>query len=439
MIAPSLILPLDELPAGGQLSGGLMLPGVAGFYAATPDSPAVSVTGPIDIRVHLHPVTWAPASPMRLVSKRNAGIAYDFYMDTGGDLAFYNGVQNLALGAGRVFPTDGAAGWVRMTFNTANGQFTLYKSADATNDYRAVNWTVWAGPVAATPTPLNDTADEVDIGTFANVTGWLNGTVLRAVILNGIDGPAAFDVDFTGWPAGLTAVRDNANNAAVSVNGGAMVRDASGNNRHGYPVNGVTLGAAGRPLRAAAFDGVNDYIRVSKWGMAAARTMTGWIKVAAAPGADVGIFGDSWGNSGGSVMLLQGATGKLKAQTATAAATASAVSAAAVTNGQWRFVAMSYDGATIRTYVDGVADATAAFAGGTAPTLDFMAGAVNSAAPASFMSGSLADLRVYAGALTAAEIRDVMSGGRQGTGSGGVFARRPGVKKRGSAGIFSAG
>ena len=48
----------------------LNLPGTSGSYASTPDSPAVSVTGDLDLRVRVSMNDWTPDSSQTLIAKQ---------------------------------------------------------------------------------------------------------------------------------------------------------------------------------------------------------------------------------------------------------------------------------------------------------------------------------------------------------------------------------
>ena len=70
--------------------------------------------------------------------------------------------------------------------------------------------------------------------------------------------------------------------------------------------------------------------------------------------------------------------------------------------GQWQHVAATYDGTTVRIYIDGVQAATETFTGNAGDSNTWKIGAYGSSARG-FLDGSVDDVRIYNHALTANE------------------------------------
>lgn len=181
------------------------LPGTAGNYISTPDSPAISITGDIDIRVKVALDDWTPAAITDLVAKWNLNVAqvsYRFMVGTGGLLRL--GISSTGAGAtSEVDSTDatgfvdGSVHWVRATLDvddgTGNKDFRFYTSS---------NGEIWnqLGSVVqiAGTTSIFDSTTVLEIGAQnLGTERLLAGNVYYAEVRNGINGPvvARFDPD----------------------------------------------------------------------------------------------------------------------------------------------------------------------------------------------------------------------------------------------------
>jgi subtilisin family serine protease len=197
---------------------------------------------------------------------------------------------------------------------------------------------------------------------------------------------------------------------ALNETSGNTASDSSGNNNAGALINGPAWSGAGRIGGALSFDGVNDYVSLGNPASlipANALTMASWVKVndtsanrffiskydGIAPHADTYLRYQA----GKGIMCAVGGT----AMTATAT----------IAVGQWYHAACTYDGATIRVYLNGVQIATAAKTGPIADEAgtDWLLGARTPASPAVFMKGLMDDVRIYDRALTAADIAQLNS------------------------------
>lgn len=176
----------------------LELPGVAGNYASTPDSAAVSVTGDIDVRIQLSLNDWTPSATANLFAKRVAGTqeSWRLVLGTTGFLSFVpcsDGVNDLAFqsASAAVGFTNGTKHWLRVTRVAATGVMNYYTSEDG------ADW-LQLGSANRTSTPGNifDSNSAVEVGSM-NAGGGANwgGKVYRAQIYNGIAGTLVADLD----------------------------------------------------------------------------------------------------------------------------------------------------------------------------------------------------------------------------------------------------
>src|SRR6266540_284013 len=182
----------------------VVLPGMGGSYASAPDSPAISVTGDLDLRMKLAADDWTPVEEDALISNFVGGSTVNGYMlslASTGQLRLNwaedatNTRLRSALSTVAVSAADGTAKWVRATLDIDNGlagcDAKFYTSDDG------VTWTQLGATVAqAGVTLVNDGTRPLHIGLQANGLTWpLNGKVYYAEVRNGIDGAvvAAFN------------------------------------------------------------------------------------------------------------------------------------------------------------------------------------------------------------------------------------------------------
>jgi len=205
----------------------LVLPGVAGNYASTPDSVPLSITGDIDIRVRVSLDDWTPGTTSQLVSKRNNAIgsseAYSFAVSSTGLLYFTHNnasTQSVMQSTAAVSASNGALVWVKVTWTQSSGDINFYQSASETNDPSAVaDWVKIGATVAGPTTNINDGVRSVAIGANPNNTESTVCRVYRVIIKNGIDGTTVFDANFAAQAKGTPSFSESSSNAAtVTVN-----------------------------------------------------------------------------------------------------------------------------------------------------------------------------------------------------------------------------
>ena len=201
----------------------------------------------------------------------------------------------------------------------------------------------------------------------------------------------------SGGPAGLVGAW------SFDEPSGPTVADASGRGNPGT-ISGATRNASGRFGGALAFDGVNDMVTVSdaaSLDLTTGMTLEAWVNPSA--------LGSAWRTA----MLKEGG-GLSYALYAHDGAGHSAgyidqgtdrdvVSPAALPLNAWSHLAMSYDGTTMRLYVNGAQVATRAQTGAIVASTGPLRFGGNSVW-GEWFAGRLDELRVYNRALTAAEV-----------------------------------
>ncbi len=211
--------------SGNSSANVLALNGVAGNYASSPDSAAVSITGDIDIRVKLSCPDWTPSAQGTIIAKRlvaSGSASWQFLLNTNGRLqwSWSTAGPGFTDAISTAAPTVSDFGdlWVRVTFDVDNGASgntaTFYTSTDGSN------WTLLGSPVVtAGATSIFDGTDSVYIGTLGTTTNPLAANFYRAQIYSGINGTLAFDANFATAAKLATSFTESSSNAAtVTIN-----------------------------------------------------------------------------------------------------------------------------------------------------------------------------------------------------------------------------
>lgn len=204
-------------------TGYLTLPGVAGNYASTPDSAAISVTGDIDIRVKALLADWSPAATTYLFTKWSGTFTFRLSIATNGTITLNwmepAATSRSAQSSAAVPFSDGTAGWVRATLRVNNGTQSETKFWTSTDGSA---WTqLGVTRTGSTgPTSLVDSSAPLVVGADLGNALYSAGQFYRAQVRSNIldDGTGiVFDADFTATGRSFTESSSNA--AVVTVNG----------------------------------------------------------------------------------------------------------------------------------------------------------------------------------------------------------------------------
>jgi len=205
---------------------------------------------------------------------------------------------------------------------------------------------------------------------------------------------------------------------------GTVATDVSPWRRNGALTNfGLSSGTgwgAGRNGKALVFDGSNDYVPVAKIPPITKCTLAVWLK-STGTGANTMVATKNF--SGGVVPMAlsisSGAGAAVGMSFYNGAWQASGVTTDVSNDGKWHFVAGTYDGATLRYYLDGKLDASAAYTGSLPNnTNPLEIGAYT--AGASYFKGTMSGFRLLSRALTPGEIARIYADPWAGT-----LRRRP--------------
>ncbi|MEQ3655059.1 MAG: LamG-like jellyroll fold domain-containing protein [Dokdonia sp.] len=164
--------------------------------------------------------------------------------------------------------------------------------------------------------------------------------------------------------------------------------------------------------RSITFDGSQDYLEVEDaLDLTGAFTISAWVRRESGS-ANRDILGkrDDGPWTTGYSLRLDGAGHARMVWKDASNATQAFTGATAIPVGEWHQIAVVYDGADAKIYIDGVEDAMATLNPPVAAAgQNFLIGAVDSDNPTNFFDGTIDEVRVWDGALTEAQLRFIMN------------------------------
>jgi Concanavalin A-like lectin/glucanases superfamily/Bacterial Ig domain len=311
-------------------------------------------------------------------------------------------------------------------------------SAAATVDSTPPTVSITAPAAAATVSATIDvTAGASDNVGVASVQFRLDGAALGApdttapysvswdtrTAANGPHTLTAVATDTTGLasaPASVSVIVDNS--VAVPPAGvvaaygfeegaGTAVADASGRGNNGT-ISGATWSTAGKNGKALSFDGVNDSVSVpdaNSLDLTTGMTLEAWVRPTALGSAwRTVLFKEQPGNLVYGLYAGNGSAPSVGTWIGGAERTAAGTGPLPLN--AWSHVAATYDGASLRLYVNGALVRTTSIAGALATSSGVLRIGGNGVWPEWF-KGLIDDVRVYDQALSATEIQADMSRG----------------------------
>ena len=181
---------------------GLVLTGLSGNYASTPDAAALDITNDLDVRVRVAMSDWTPSSNQTFIGKYSATSQISWYLwaNTNGTLRFgvaADGVNDFSVNSTvATGVSDGDAAWVRVTFESGSVKFfTAPDSATVPSSWTQLGSTLTMG---GSVTSIFNSTSALQIGVDLPASNrWLAGRMFRTQVRSGIGGTVAFDADFT--------------------------------------------------------------------------------------------------------------------------------------------------------------------------------------------------------------------------------------------------
>ena len=247
----------------------------------------------------------------------------------------------------------------------------------------------------AVPTP------QTSGGTYA-FASWSDGGAVSHTVT--ADAPATYTASFTEvsapTPPGLVG------SWGFDDGAGATARDSSPTGANGTLEGGPSWTTAGRHGGALSFDGVDDRVTVADrnaFDLTTAGTLTAWVRPSATRSWDQVLLKE---RPGGLAYALYGSgvtAGRPNGSLGIGGTDVYADAPAALPLNTWSHLAMTFDGTTMRLYVDGTQVATRAQPGPVAASTGALRIGGN-AVWGEWFSGRLDEVRLYDRALTAAQV-----------------------------------
>jgi hypothetical protein len=198
---------------------------------------------------------------------------------------------------------------------------------------------------------------------------------------------------------------------SIDATGGILL-DRSGRNNHGTLTNMDPASdwvASGGKL-ALDFDGSDDFVNTGNWSNSLTRiSVSAWVRPTSGTRQD---FVSKWGSINYQYVLLQGVTAsrfQFYISTTSSNAIGSGDSTTVISAGVWYHVVGTYDGSTVRLFINGLLENSTSHSGNlSASTQNNLIGKSGDA----LFAGQLDDIRIYNRALTAGEVSQLWQIGR---------------------------
>ena len=200
--------------------------------------------------------------------------------------------------------------------------------------------------------------------------------------------------------------------AAYSFDGvtGTSVTDVSGNNNTGT-ISGAIAVAGGKYGGALSFDGVNDWVTVAdsnSLDLTTGMTLMAWVNPAAISGRWRTVLFKEGGPGSMDYSLYAGEDNARPIGQVYIGGEQNAIGTATLPLGAWSHLAVTYDGAVLRLYVNGTQVATRSISGQVTPTTGALRIGGNNIW-AEWFTGSIDEVRIYSRALSQTEIQTDMN------------------------------
>ena len=220
-----------------------------------------------------------------------------------------------------------------------------------------------------------------------------------------------------------TAIVVNVNNTnlvlalAFNENTGSTAIDQSGNNNNGTLVNGATWNATGRFGAAASFDGSNDMITIpdaNSLDLTNGMTVEAWIRPTNLSGYKTILCKDrtssafSYVLSANNSALLSGSQ-RPNARIRIGSNTRTVTGTSKLSTNTWTHVATTYNGSTLRLYINGVQVSSLNTTGNMTVSSDMLRIGGSPSLGSQYFAGLIDEVRVYNRALSQAEIQADMN------------------------------
>ncbi len=256
-----------------------------------------------------------------------------------------------------------------------------------------------------------------------------DGAIDEVIIYNYARTPAQVAYDYNrGDPVGWWKMDECTGTTVYDSSGNAMTGtiepgDATGSNDSVGTCAGSAGemradGASGKYNSSIEFDGTNDYINLGNQSLLRdfyQLTVSAWIYGTSLPSSDLDVV--FYKDTSGFYLGVFDRKIRFRSSDLTSDSTTSSTT---ISNNQWHHIAATYDGTTVKLYLNGKLDGSEPATGTISEnTLSSTIGAFGSSSQ--FFTGKIDDVRVYKYALSSSQIQKLVnenSGGRFGPVSG---------------------
>ena len=206
----------------------LYCPGAATNYASAPDSPALDITGDIEIVVRVAMDDWTPTADQVVAGKWQVG-QYSWHFRVSSTGQFKILVSSDGIGTADLQTTgvpspalvNGSSYWIRARYTLSNRTLVVGYSLDAGQAEPSVYDNTVTSAGGASVSVFSGTSI-LEIGSVEGGSALLlAGKFYRAIVRNGIGGTTVFDANFTtGITSGAqtTFTESSSNAATVTIN-----------------------------------------------------------------------------------------------------------------------------------------------------------------------------------------------------------------------------
>jgi hypothetical protein len=228
--------------SGAYLDGstGLVVQGVAGNYASSPDLPAYT---PTNLEVVARFSTDSVASGAKTITnKRTAAAELEFDLSADGTSLrlrrSYNGSTWGANVTSSSFLSAGTTVWVKVTHNPTTGATEFYSAADQGTE--PSSWTARGTATSTTGTPNNGTGT-LNVASPAS-SELLSGTVRQVILRSDIGGTVVYNANFATQTANAATFTEG-NGATVTVTNPYAVPVTITTTRYAYGIPNSQMAA----------------------------------------------------------------------------------------------------------------------------------------------------------------------------------------------------
>ena len=196
---------------------------------------------------------------------------------------------------------------------------------------------------------------------------------------------------------------------AFAEDSGTSASDATGNG-HAGTISGATWSTSGRFNNALSFDGTNDWVTMADAAgldLTTAMTLEAWVNPSALSGWQTVIMKERPGGLAYTLYAHDNAP-RPSAYINTGGGDAQAIGATGLPLNTWTHLAVTYDGATLRLFVNGAQAGSQAASGSIISSTSPLRVGGNSLW-GEYFSGLIDEVRIYSRVLTAAEIQTDMT------------------------------